>query len=136
MTNRQTPSGFSLRVSDEPRPPSKIVQDLILAGAINPETARLPELDRCRCGHVPGAHAPVDLLIGPGLGRCGARKCPCIGYDQDPLFEGIPRGPAITGSPENVRKYAVTQDGRLKLLKEAGLMKDPYVRIAGAEGKT
>jgi len=60
-----------------PVPPTENTKELVRDGFITKELYLPPE-DRCRCGHVSGAH---------DAGRvCLARKCPCLKFDQDPRF--------------------------------------------------
>ncbi len=69
-------------MGQEPKPPSKVLRELVAAGVLDPKTVRMPPSDRCRCGHVSGAH--------DHLGPCFAHRCPCKEYAQDPAYDYIP----------------------------------------------
>ena len=56
------------RAADYFMPPNPVQIELMKAGAINPAKVRMPALQRCRCGHVPGAHDEDG---------CFARGCSC-----------------------------------------------------------
>jgi hypothetical protein len=76
------PAGFG-KLRGAPEVPTKVLVDLIAAGAIDPNIVHLPPPERCRCIHVPGAHEG-------GTGPCQAKPCRkfklCAKYEQDPRY--------------------------------------------------
>jgi len=67
-------------------PPPPQIKEQVALGVLNPKQVRLPPSDRCRCGHLSGAHDER-----PERRVCRARACrrasvPCLGFVQDPRY--------------------------------------------------
>jgi len=94
------PAGFG-KVRGAPEVPSKVLLDLVAAGALDPNLVHLPPPERCKCIHVPQAH--------PNGGPCSAKPCRkwglCQRYERDERYT-IPVGDA---SNVHRRKLKITE---------------------------
>lgn len=64
-------------------PPNAALKDAFSRGMVPKSLYDAFPQERCLCGHAKTVHAVSALFP---WGECGAKKCPCFDFRQDPAY--------------------------------------------------